>query len=67
MPPGCPLDRYEATVTLTVSIKASDEEDARTQLSRVEDALARRDFGRPFVNITYVESAYEIDCMEEGS
>lgn len=58
------MNRYETTLTLTVSLKAKDEADARELLEKVAAALYSRRGPTAYAQITYVQGGDEFDCME---
>lgn len=59
------MNRYETTLTLTVSLKAKDETAARELLEQVAAALySRGPRTRASAQITYVQGGDEFDCME---
>lgn len=57
------MNRYETTLTLTVSLKAEDEAQARKLLNQVENRLLQRNMSA-LTRITYVQGGDEFDCME---
>lgn len=57
------MNRYETTLTLTVSLKAENEAEARKLLNQVERRLLLRNMS-PLTRITYVQGGDEFDCME---
>lgn len=57
------MNRYETTISLTVSVRAKNEAAAREAFQRAEDKLSALKGLRP-VSVTYVESSDELDCME---
>lgn len=61
------MNRYETTLTLTVSLKAKDETDARELLEKVAAALYSPGPRRAaYAQITYVQGGDEFDLMEGG-
>jgi hypothetical protein len=57
------MNRYEATITLTVSVEAGSESQVAELLDRFESKLLATRL--PYaVDVTYLERGEEIDCME---
>lgn len=57
------MNRYETTLTLTVSLKAENEVEARKILNQVENRLLQRNMSA-LSRITYLQGGDEFDCME---
>lgn len=57
------MNRYETTLTVTVSLKAEDEDAARKLLAQVERKLLMRHMSA-LTRITYVQGGEWFDCME---